>query len=162
MATQRASFDDIAASCGNLKNLATAVDKTGDSTQDAVGKIKDPTWDGDAARAYATDLKKLVDNLPEANRQLALSVLFLASCADGYEKLGADNELMNLFFKDSKAFNVSILSLAISFVFLLLFSLISNSIFVFNCEPSNLYLIISSYLNFTTPFLVMKIREISL
>ncbi len=88
MAVQRVSFDDIATSCGNLKNLASAIEATSDVTQDAVANIKDPTWDGDAARAYASKLKKLVDNLPEANRQLALSVLFLASCADGYEKLG--------------------------------------------------------------------------
>ena len=69
---------------------------------------------------------------------------------------------MNLFFKDSKAFNDMILSLAISFIFFCLLSSISESAFVFSCDPSNLYLIISSYLNFTTPFLVMKIREISL
>ena len=91
MGVQKVSFDDIATSCGNLKNLASALDATSEVTADAVANIKDPTWDGDAARAFADKLKKLVDNLPEANRQLALSVLFLASCADGYEKLGQDS-----------------------------------------------------------------------
>ena len=91
MATQKVSFDDIATSCGNLKNLAAALDATNDVCQDAAAGIKSPTWAGDAATAFAEQLKKLVDNLPEANRQLALSVLFLASCADGYEKLGQDS-----------------------------------------------------------------------
>ena len=90
MATQKVKFDDIATSCGNLKNLAVKVDNTNTVAQDAAAGIKDPTWAGDAATAYADKLKKLVDNLPEAKRQLALSVLFLASCADGYEKLGSD------------------------------------------------------------------------
>jgi hypothetical protein len=91
MAIQSVNFDDIATSCGNLKNLACALDETSENTRDASAKIKDPTWDGEAARSYASDLKELVGNLPEANRQLALSVLFLASCADGYEKLGNDS-----------------------------------------------------------------------
>ena len=91
MALQKVDFDDIATSCGNLKNIAVSLDGTGEVTSQAVTKIKDPTWGGDASESYASELKGLVDNIPEANRQLALSVLFLASCADGYEKLGQDS-----------------------------------------------------------------------
>ena len=91
MATQKVNFDDIATSCGNLTNLASSMDETNEVIHEAVNGVKPPTWGGTASEAFVNKAKKLIDNLPEANRQLALSVLFLSSCADGYEKLGQDS-----------------------------------------------------------------------
>ena len=88
MGAQSMNFDSIEGSCKNLATLASSLDKTIDTVNSAVSKIAHPAWEGTAAENFRKELQKLADNLPVANQQLALSVLFLASCADGYKSLG--------------------------------------------------------------------------
>ena len=88
---QSLDFNEIKSSCINLTNLATSFDGTINEVDSAVGKIKDPTWAGDAASNFRTEITNLTKNLPDAKEQLALSVLFLAGCADGYSALGEAN-----------------------------------------------------------------------
>lgn len=91
MGQQSINFDSIENSCRNLTTLATSLDKTSDTVNTAISKIAHPAWEGDAANHFRSELQKLADNLPIADQQLALSVLFLASCADGYKSLGEAN-----------------------------------------------------------------------
>ena len=91
MGVQKVDFDAISDSCANLTSLTESVDKTIDVVDSAVNRIKNPAWEGKAASNFKETLKKLTDNIPVFEQQLALSVLFLASCADGYKKLGEDS-----------------------------------------------------------------------
>ncbi len=91
MGAQKVDFDAISDSCANLTSLTESVDKTIDVVDSAVNRIKNPAWEGKAASNFKETLKKLTDNIPVFEQQLALSVLFLASCADGYKKLGEDS-----------------------------------------------------------------------
>ena len=88
---QALKFDDIKESCTNLTNLASSIGSTVEAIEAAIAKIANPAWEGKAAEAYRDKITKLAANLPEANRQLALSVVFLASCADAYEQLGNES-----------------------------------------------------------------------
>ena len=88
---QALKFDDIKESCSNLTSLAGSIGDTVDAINTAISKIDNPAWEGKAASAYRDKITKLAANLPEANRQLALSVVFLASCADAYEQLGNES-----------------------------------------------------------------------
>ena len=88
---QALKFDDIKDSCSNLTTMAGQVDGTIDTIDTAISKIANPAWEGKASKAYREKLTELANNLPDANRQLALSVVYLASCADAYEQLGNDS-----------------------------------------------------------------------
>ena len=89
MAEERISYGEISNSCNNLTNLASSMSTTSDNIQAAINQITDPTWDGMAATSYVEKIKSLCNHLPDANRQLAEAVLFLASCADGYKSIDA-------------------------------------------------------------------------
>lgn len=88
---QSLDFNEIKSSCLNLTNLATSFDGTITEVDSAVGKIDEPTWGGEAATNFRTEITNLTRNLPDAKEQLALSVLYLAGCADGYSALGEAN-----------------------------------------------------------------------
>jgi uncharacterized protein YukE len=98
MATQSMNFDSISGSCKNLTSLATTFNGTIDNISSSIGKIQSPAWGGKASDNYRSQITKLIDNLPVAERQLALSVIFLANCAGGYQNLGDDavNKLKEL------------------------------------------------------------------
>ncbi len=87
MAEERINYNDISSSCSNLTNLASSMSETSENIQSAINQITDPTWDGTAATSYVEKLRSLCNHLPDANRQLAEAVLFLASCADGYKSI---------------------------------------------------------------------------
>ena len=87
MAEERISYSEISSSCSNLTNLASSMSETIDNIQSAINQITDPTWDGTAATSYVEKIKSLCNHLPDANRQLAEAVLFLASVADGYKSI---------------------------------------------------------------------------
>ena len=95
---QALDYGKIKDSCSNLTNLATNIGSTGDSMNSAISKITDPAWVGKASESYRDKIKTLADHLPEANRQLAESIIFLASCADAYDQLDKDavKKLKNL------------------------------------------------------------------
>jgi len=84
------NYDDIKESCKNLTSLAGKVDDTCTATESAVKKIENPAWEGKASTKFRESITKLIENLPNAKQQLALSVVFLASCADAYDQI--DNE----------------------------------------------------------------------
>lgn len=90
MATQKLNFNSISGSCSNLTSLATSLDGTISTIQSSVGKIKTPAWEGKAASNFRTNINKLLENLPDAEKQLAMSVIFLANSSDGYKALGND------------------------------------------------------------------------
>ena len=87
---QALDFGKIKDSCSNLTSLATDMGGTCEIVDEAVSKIQAPAWVGKASEAFRDKLSALVGNLPEANRQLAESVIFLASCADAYDQLSND------------------------------------------------------------------------
>lgn len=91
MGAQSLNFDSIQESCNQLTTLAGNFSDTIDSTNAAIAKITNPTWEGKAATAYTEKIKTLVNNLPAAKQQLALSVLFLTSCANAYDQLGEES-----------------------------------------------------------------------
>ncbi len=95
---QALNFDDIKNSATNMTNLAQNLSDTSDNLNSAVGSIQAEAWGGDASNEFRKELGKLAENLPDAKQQLALSVLFLTSCANGYEALGNENveKLKNL------------------------------------------------------------------
>lgn len=88
---QALKFGDIKESCSSLTNLASSMDGTIDTIDSSISKIQNPAWEGKAAQNFQEKIKTLANNLPDANKQLALSVVFLASCADAYEELGEDS-----------------------------------------------------------------------
>lgn len=87
MANGRINYSDIKDTCDNLTDLASSLNDTIDTINSTINKITDPTWDGIAATSYVENIRKLNNHLPDANRQLALSVFFLAGCANGYKKM---------------------------------------------------------------------------
>jgi hypothetical protein len=88
---QALDFGKIKDSCSSLTTLAGNVDGTIDNLTAAISKIQNPAWEGKASEAFRDKIKALVENnLPEARKQLALSVFFLASCADAYDQLSKD------------------------------------------------------------------------
>lgn len=90
---QYLDFNQIKDSCSNLTSLASSFESTSDSMTTSIGNIKEPNWGGAAANSFRDKITTLSNHLPDAKRQLALSVLFLTSCANGYEALG--NESVN-------------------------------------------------------------------
>ncbi len=88
---QYLDFNQIKDSCSNLTTLAGSFESTIDTMTTSIGNIKDPTWGGAAASSFRDKITTLTNHLPDAKRQLALSVLFLTSCANGYEALGTES-----------------------------------------------------------------------
>ncbi len=91
MGNQQVDFNKIAGSCSNLTSLATSLNNTTTTIQSSVKKIKSPTWEGKAATNFRNELSKLIDNLPVADRQLALASVFLANCSGNYKVLGEES-----------------------------------------------------------------------
>lgn len=91
MANERINYADVKASCDNLTALTSKVRDTIENINNAISKIKDPVWGEIAADSYVKKINALTSNLPEANKQLALAMLFLASCADGYQSVDSQN-----------------------------------------------------------------------
>ncbi len=84
---QALDYGKIKDSCSNLTSLATNLGSTVEAITGAINKIADPAWVGKASEAYRDKLNALAAHLPEANRQLAEAIIFLASCADAYDQL---------------------------------------------------------------------------
>ena len=76
MAELRIKYSDVASSCSSLTSLAEKLEGTITNINNAIEKIKDPTWDGTAAQNYVEKLKQVSNNIPDAKVQLASSVLF--------------------------------------------------------------------------------------
>jgi hypothetical protein len=91
MGQQNLDFSKISGSCSNLTSLATSLNSTTANIQSSVKKVKSPAWEGKAATNFRTQLTKLIDNLPVADRQLALASVFLANCAGNYKALGEES-----------------------------------------------------------------------
>ncbi len=91
MGQQSLDFSKISGSCSNLTSLATSLNSTTANIQSSVKKVKSPAWEGKAATNFRTQLTKLIDNLPVADRQLALASVFLANCAGNYKALGEES-----------------------------------------------------------------------
>lgn len=87
MSVGRINYSDIKDTCSNLTDLASSLSETIDNINSAINKITDPAWDGVASTGYVEKLRKLCNHLPDANKQLALSVFFLANCANGYKEM---------------------------------------------------------------------------
>ena len=88
---QALDFGKIKDSCSNLTSLASNLGSTVDTVNTEIGKIQAPAWVGKASEAYRDKITTLAAHLPEANRQLAESVIFLASCADAYDQLSTES-----------------------------------------------------------------------
>ncbi|MBQ4030645.1 MAG: CHAP domain-containing protein [Bacilli bacterium] len=88
---QALDFGKIKDSCSNLTSLASNLGSTVDTVNTEIGKIQAPAWVGKASEAFRDKITTLAANLPEANRQLAESVIFLASCADAYDQLSTES-----------------------------------------------------------------------
>ena len=88
---QSLNFTEIKDSCSNLTNLASSLDGTIDNLTSAVSKVSNPAWEGKASTNYRDKITALVNKLPEARQQLALSVFFLANSANAYEQIGEEN-----------------------------------------------------------------------
>ena len=84
---QALDFGKIKDSCSNLTSLAGNMGSTADTLESATAKVQAPAWEGKASEAFRDKMKALVAHMPEANRQLAEAVIFLASCADAYDQL---------------------------------------------------------------------------
>jgi len=88
-------YSDIRDSCEKLESLAESINNTNSKLTEIISSITSPSWSGDAAKSYAEKLENLNSKLPDASRELAMSILFLASVADGYESI-EDSMLGNL------------------------------------------------------------------
>ena len=84
---QALDFGKIKDSCSNLTSLAGNMGTTADTLESASAKVQAPAWEGKASEAFRDKMQALVAHMPEANRQLAEAVIFLASCADAYDQL---------------------------------------------------------------------------
>ena len=89
MATQ-IQYADIKDSCKNLTTLAGNVEDTETGAETTIGTISD-SWKGKASDSFREHITTLVENLVDAKRQMALAVVFLASCADAYEEVDKDS-----------------------------------------------------------------------
>ena len=89
MGKERVDYKDIEGCVSQLKDLAGNMKNTTDDIKCQINKIGD-SWEGPAASNYISEINNLCDNLPDAIRQMAEATIFLASCADGFEKIEKD------------------------------------------------------------------------
>lgn len=102
MAEQRISYDDISASCDELREKASSLNDSLKTVQEAI-KTLSANWEGEAASKFIESFNNFaVKNLEDAKRILAESVLFLVSCSDGYKALDEKHltQLRDLVGKD--------------------------------------------------------------
>jgi len=109
MGAQYVSFDDVKSSCSSLSALAGDFGTTIDNITSSLSNF-DSAWKGDAASNFKSEFENFASKAEDAKKQIALSVLFLASVADGYDALGKDavNKLKELIGGQSAidSFNV--------------------------------------------------------
>ena len=79
-------YNGISNSCDKLKNLSERIKEESELLNQTIEKLPNE-WEGDAGDNSFDELKKFAKNLPEAQKTIAMSVLFLAGCADGYASL---------------------------------------------------------------------------
>ena len=91
MEEKRVNYCEIKTYCEELTSLSKSFKETINVIDTTISKIKSPIWAGYAANNYVEKLKKLSDCLPDANKQLAEAVLFLASCADAYQSIDKES-----------------------------------------------------------------------
>ena len=91
MEEKRVNYGEIKTYCEELTSLSKSFKETINVIDTTISKIKSPIWAGYAANNYVEKLKKLSDCLPDANKQLAEAVLFLASCADAYQSIDKES-----------------------------------------------------------------------
>lgn len=89
MGVQKLDYTKISNSCLNIKSVAEKMQTTEDSLNGTLSMI-DSGWIGVASEAYRKKIDYFIKNFDEAKRTLAMSVLFLSGCADGYKSI--DNE----------------------------------------------------------------------
>lgn len=86
MEKERVDYKDIEGQVNQLKKLASDMNNTTDDIKIQINKIGD-SWEGLAASSFIREISKLCDNLPEAIRQMAEAIVFLAGCSDSFENI---------------------------------------------------------------------------
>lgn len=97
MTKERVEYSKIENEIENLANLANSMDSISSDITSAISSIN-AAWIGKAASSYTDEITKLSNNLPDAVRQLAEAIIFLASCTENYQELEntLESQLMEL------------------------------------------------------------------
>ena len=91
MAEQKIDYNKVKEPIDIMTSVSTSFQNTISNLERIIGKLPNSAWEGGASTSYQNKVKSLFNNLPEANKQLANSALFLASCVDNYLLLDQEN-----------------------------------------------------------------------
>ena len=91
MAEQKIDYNKVKEPIDIMTSVSTSFQNTISNLERIIGKPPNSAWEGVASTSYQNKVKSLFNNLPEANKQLANSALFLASCVDNYLLLDQEN-----------------------------------------------------------------------
>lgn len=91
MDEQKIDYNNIKEPIDIMTSVTTSFQNTISNLERIIGKLSNSAWEGSAAVSYQNKVKSLFSNLPEANKQLANSALFLASCVNNYLLLDQEN-----------------------------------------------------------------------
>ena len=90
-------YSDIEDSCRTLETLAGDIDSSAEELNTLINNIPE-NWQGDAGDNYYEKIRAFYTDLLEAKQTIAMSVLYLASCAGAYDTMDQDsfNNLIGL------------------------------------------------------------------
>ena len=87
-------YADIKDQCNTLHKVANDIKDTLDKIEKATISVSsNDMWIGNASDHFNNYVRELAKNYDDIYNELEASVLFLASCAEGYEAI--DNQVMN-------------------------------------------------------------------
>ena len=91
MDEQKIDYNKVKEPIDIMTSVATSFQATISNLDKIIGNLPNSAWEGSASASYQNKLKSLFNNLPDANKQLANSALFLASCVENYLSLDQEN-----------------------------------------------------------------------
>lgn len=87
------SYSEVESSCNELHNLAKNMKETLNNIITAVNELSsNELWEGSASEYFSGKFNQLVKNFDEAFIEIENSILFMASCSDGYQAI--DNKVL--------------------------------------------------------------------
>ena len=82
------SYSQIEESCNELHGLANQIKETLETVKTTGNSLgKNDSWVGDASDYYSNKINELAKNFEEIYIELENSILFMASCAEGYDAI---------------------------------------------------------------------------
>ncbi len=80
------NFDEIEGYCNSMQDIGSKMLSTFEEVQSNIQSLPN-YWVGEAAQSYIDEINTLIEKLEPAQKELVLSILFLASVGEGYDNL---------------------------------------------------------------------------